>query len=219
MKKLLIALAFLLCVSSAQASITKTVSLVDTWAIVGTNSTLVGANATVNSNYQTVLTIDTALVTTTATTNGCRIIVMGAANTTTDNNWYPIATFNVLAGVTAVANTTWSNNNAGNTSLLLNTTTGFMYKGMPFYINDSTLANSEIRYVANYTAASAVILDSPLVNTHNAGAIAYGGNSTSSQVVAIPDGTYRIRVFYDNAQDAAGSAIAVRSSTSQMTGI
>jgi len=219
MKRLALILSFLLFYSTANAALTKSVSLVDNWQIVPANQTLVGANYTCNANYQTVLTIDTALVSTTATTNGARIIVMGSSNTTTDNNWYPITTFNVLSGVTAVLNITNADNNAGNTSLLLPTTTGFTTKGMAFYINDSTIGNSEIRYVANYTANTNVILDSPLVNTHAAGAIAYGANSTSSQIIAIPDGTYRIRIFYDNAQDAAGSPIAVRTSASQVTGL
>ena len=219
MKRSALILGFLLFYATANATLTKTVSLVDNWQIVQANQTLVGANYTCNANYQTLLTIDTALVSTTATTNGARIIVMGSANTTTDNDWYPIATFNVLSGITATANITAVDNNAGNTSLLLPLTTGFTTKGMAFYINDSTIGNSEIKYIANYTANTNVILDSPLVNTHAAGAVAYGANSTSSQIVAIPDGTYRIRVFYDNAQDAAGSPISVRTSASQVTGL
>jgi len=220
MKKLIsLLIGFLFCYSISFAGITKAPALVDTWTIVPVNATLLGANCSLATDYQTVLTVDVASVAATAQTNGVRIIVFGSTNTTTDSAWFPIATVNTLAGVTATANITWCDNNAANTSIYTNLTTGFQTKGMQFFINDSTQANAEICYVSNWTANAQVFTVWPLINTHVAGSVIYGANSTSSLVFAIPDSVYRIRVLYDNAQDAAGPAVAVRSKVSQLTGI
>jgi hypothetical protein len=218
MKKLLLALAFLLCVSSAQAAIVKTVTTVDNWTQIATNTTATGAVANVSQNYQTIVTVDAALITTTATTNGCNIVVLGSNSITDDNNWYPIANFNVLAGITAVKQLSNLSENAGNTTFVMSNTTGIKTKGMLFYINDSTLANSEIRYLKEQVENASITVDA-LTYTHANATEIWCANSTASQIIAVPDSTYRVKVFYNNAADTAGSAIVVRSSTSQLTGI
>jgi hypothetical protein len=210
-------LGFLLCYSVSYGAIAKTITnTVDNWTQIATNTTVMGAVANVSTNYQTLVTVDVALVSTTATTNGCNIIVLGSNSYTDDNNWYPIANFNALAGVTAVKQLSNLSANAGNTTIVMSNTTGLKVKGAPFFINDSTQANSEIRYIQNQVENASLTVTA-LTYTHaNATEI---WNSSFSQPIAIPDSTYRIKVFYNNAADTAGSAVVVRSSTSQLTGI
>jgi hypothetical protein len=217
-KMAVLLLGFLLCYSVSYGAITKTVATVDNWTQIATNTTATGAVMNVSLNYQTLVTVEAALISTTATTNGCNIVVLGSNSITDDNNWYPIANFNVLAGITAVKQLSNLSANAGNTTIVMSNTTGIKTKGMLFFINDSTQANSEIRYLQNQVENASITVDA-LTYTHANATEIWCANSTASQIIAVPDSTYRVKVFYNNAADTAGSAVVVRSSTSQLTGI
>jgi hypothetical protein len=75
-KKLLLLLIGIFCLyQTSYGAIAKSGAEVCNWTIVAQNTVVKTSPVTITGNYQTALTIDAALVTTTATTNGLGIVV------------------------------------------------------------------------------------------------------------------------------------------------
>lgn len=218
MKRLLLSLFFLFFASSSQAALTKSVSSVDGWTAIAQNDLVEGATTDISANYQTALYIDAALTSTTATTNGLKVIVEVSSATSGDANWHELTSFGMLAGLTA-ATENLTNNPAGvgTTVFTCADTTGFVTEGDLIYIKDSTEANSELFRLDTFSTNVSVTALDGSTNSHVQNTPMW--NKAASVTVNIPDSANRVRIVYDNTQDAAGSTVSVRSNLSKITGI
>jgi len=221
MRKIIIfLLASLLCFS-VYAAVTKSGATVDAWQNIAANSVLEGATSTITGNYQTNLVVAGTLNSTTATTNGLKIIVQVSAATSGNNTWYTLTEFGALSGVTAgsVNGTNsmpsgWLGGNVINC-----TTTAGLANSTWLFVSGDTLATSELVFQTSRTAVGVgniTLLNLP-EQTHTANYTVW--NQTFSQTISIPDVASRVRVIYDNKQDATGSAAIVTSSILNITGI
>jgi len=223
MKKLslLFASIFLLW-STAFATPLNEVDTVDAWTAIAQNTITVGETKTVSANYQTLLVIDAILDTATATTNGLRIRVQGSTSAN-DNNWYDIAEFSTLAGLTANTGNLTGGTDATNTTLTIASAT--LVKGAKVFIKDATIGNSELRLMKNIASTSTVTIESGLTLGHALNTPCWTGTGSGGQLtiatipVNIPDSTTRIRTIYDNSYDATGSSVVIRSNIQKKTGL
>ena len=223
MKKLFfITLAFLFSTNLAFAGVVKGFTTLDSWGTISQNTLVVGGTADVSGNYRSVLFIDACITSGTATTNGLEIIVQGSSASAGDNNWEDITRYSVLSGVTG--NKEQITNNpaaAGTTVFTVASTTGYglagTYPAQQLYIQDGTLANSEIRVITTISANTSVTVETGSTYAHNLSTPMY--NLVVTQPVDIPDNIGRVRVIYNNRADSAGSTYDIRSNVVTITGI
>lgn len=219
MKKLsLLLIGFLFFANNAFAALTKGVAAVDAWTAIAQNDLVEGATTDISANYQTTLYIDAALTSTTATTNGLKIIIQISSNTSGDNSWHELISFSMVAGLTAATeNLTNNPAAAGTTVFTVADTTGFVTEGDLIYIKDSTEANSELFVLDTFSTNVSVTALDGSTTQHAQNTPMW--NKAASITVSIPDTANRVRVIYDNTQDATGSTVSARCRLSNLTGI
>lgn len=219
MRKIILSLLFLLFITSDSfAALTKGVAAVDAWTAIVQNDLVEGATTDISANYQTTLYIDAALTSTTATTNGLKIIVQISSATSGDNSWHELTSFGMVAGLTAATeNLTNNPAAAGTTAFTVADTTGFVTEGDLIYIKDSTEANSELFILDTFSTNVSVTALDGSTTSHVQNTPMW--NKAASITVSIPDTANRVRVIYDNTQDATGSTVSARCRLSNLTGI
>lgn len=219
MRKIILSLLFLLFITSNSfAALTKGVAAVDAWTAIVQNDLVEGATTDISANYQTTLYIDAALTSVTATTNGLKIIVQISSAASGDNSWHELTSFGMVAGLTAATeNLTNNPAAAGTTVFTVADTTGFVTEGDLIYIKDSTEANSELFIIDTFSTNVSVTALDGSTTSHVQNTPMW--NKAASITVSIPDTANRVRVIYDNTQDAAGSTVSVRCRLSNLTGI
>jgi hypothetical protein len=199
-------------------ALTKGVSSVDAWQAIAQNDLVEGATVDISGAYQATLYIDAALTSITATTNGLKVIIQISSATTGDANWHELTSFGMLAGLTA-ATENLTNNPAGvgTTVFTCVDTTGFVTEGDLIYIKDATEANSELFVLDTFSTNVSVTALDGSINSHVLNTPMW--NKAASITVSLPDSANRVRVIYDNTQDAAGSTVSVRANLSKITAI
>jgi hypothetical protein len=121
----------------------------------------------------------------------------------------------MLVGITTAKCSILNTCTAGEASLLsMSASAGFLSEGSYLYIDDG--ASSEIVLTKSQTANQVTLVDN-VTYSHASTTNIYFRAETIS--VNIPDTANRVRVVYDNTQDATGSAVDVRCNISKITGI
>jgi hypothetical protein len=99
---------------------------------------------------------------------------------------------------------------------------GFTTEGCYLYIDDG--ASSEIVLGKSQSANGITIVDNVTYGHAAAVAIYSGGtNATTGSAICmavnIPDTSNRVRILYDNTQDASGPTYDIRANLSKITGV
>ena len=202
----------------AYAALTKSTAAVDEWAEVAQNAVREGATTDVSGCYEATLHIDVALSSATAHT-GSMIVVQVSSNTSGDEDW---TTFVAIPGPTGTANTEPITNNplsAASTSATCASTTGTYDDDEAhwIFIEDSTVANSELVWLVSHVADTSVTWQDGTTNEHAQTTPMWDIAETYN--VTLPFSAYRVRVIYDNTYDADGATIHTKCRISKVTAI
>lgn len=196
-------------------ALTKAVAAVDAWTAVAQNTIVEGATADVSAAYQVTLHITAAPTTNTATTNGLKVIIQVSSATSGDVNWEELTSFFMCVGITTAKISITNTITAGEVSnISAVSVSGFTTEGYYLYIDDG--ASSEIVLEKSQSAAGMTIVDNMTYGHASTTMLYFRAESIS---VNIPDTANRVRVIYDNTQDATGSAMDVQCNLSKITGI
>ncbi len=203
-------------------ALTKSVDTIDAWTAVAQNTVVEGATKDLSGCYQVTLHIDAGLTSATATTNGLKCIVQISSATSGDNNWTELTSFTMLSGITANSTVISNTLTAGEASVIsVAALTGFTAEGVYVYIDDG--ASSEIVFTKGQSATGISIVDN--VTYGHAACNIYGSTTNTASgsaatiAVNVPDTANRVRIIYDNTQDASGSSFDVRANLSKITGV
>lgn len=196
-------------ISSARA---KAVEAITDWTAVAQNA--VGESGTLDCSAHdgTALLIQAFLDTTTAHT-GTKIIVQVSSNTTGNEDWHNYRVFIALIGTAATDLIEDNPLTAGSTSLTL-TSHSLTNEGIWIAIEDSTLVNSELIFVASQSANAVVALDGT-TNQHALNTAVF--NLAYSGVVILDATVNRARVLIDNTYDNDGSTLNYKVRATKLT--
>ncbi len=196
-------------------ALAKSVASVDAWTAVAQNTVVEGATADVSAAYQCTLHITAAPTTNTATVNGLKVIIQVSSAAAGDVNWEELTSFAMCVGITTAKISITNTLTAGAASgISAASVSGFTTEGYYLYIDDG--ASSEIVLEKSQSAAGMTIVDNVTYGHASTTPLYYRAESIS---VNIPDTANRVRVLYDNTQDATGSAMDVQCNLSKITGI
>jgi hypothetical protein len=216
---ILLALAILLwvAVSPSQAALTQTYSQTDEWAEVAQNAVREGATTTISDAYVTTLYIDYALTSATAHT-GTKISVQVSSNTSGDEDWSTFMSFLTLTGTTNVE-ALGGSEAAAQTVLEVASTTGLYDDDETrwIFIEDNTVANSEMCLLVSHVANTSVTVQDGITNAHDTSDIL--NDIADRVVVSIPLGYSRVRVIYDNTYDSDGATCHTHCAIVEVTAI
>ncbi len=180
----------------------KTVAQIQDWTAVAQNTVAKSATYDFSGKHGGIFHIQAALDTTTAHT-GTKMIIQISSATSGDEDWQNLTEFIALIGTAA---TDLIENNplaAGATSITL-TAHALTVLGKLLFIEDGTLANSEIIMEASQSANAIVALDGT-TNAHAVNTAIF--NVAMTQAISIPYGVNRIRLVVDNSYDSDGSTL------------
>ena len=180
----------------------ETTSIQD-WTAVAQNAIVASGVAELREKSKHIMYIQAALNTTTPHT-GTRFIVE-TSSSESGNNWCPLTDFVALIG-TATADATENALSVGDTDITL-TSHGFTVEGILLFIEDATLANSEVIREASQTTDQVVLLDG-VESTHVIGTDMF--NIAMIQNISIPSSALRARLVVDNTYDDDGSTLDYR---------
>jgi len=195
-------------------ALTKAVEAVTDWTAVAQNA--VGESGTLDcsGHYASELHIQAGLDTTTAHT-GTKFVIQVSGNTTGDEDWETLTEFVALIGTAATDLIENNPLNAGETSLTL-TAHALTVEGIWILIENGTLANSELIFVASQSANAVVALDGT-TNAHAQNTAVF--NIAISKVISLPFGTNRARLIVDNSYDVDGSTLNYKVRATKVTAI
>lgn len=180
----------------------KTVAQIQDWTAVAQNTVVKSATYDFSGKHAGILHVQAALDTTTAHT-GTRMIVQISSNTAGDEDWQNLTEFVALIGTAATDLIENDPLAAAATSITL-TGHALTVLGRLLFIEDGTLANSEI-VLESATAANAITIIDGTTNAHVVTTAIF--NVAMTQDVSIPVGVNRIRLVVDNGYDSDGSSI------------
>ena len=201
-------------IDGADKAIVKTPLALQDWTAVAQNTIAKSAEADLLNVYRSTMNIQAALDTTTAHT-GTRLIVQTSATESGNEDWQDLTDFTALIGTSATDAIEDNPLAAGSTDIKL-TGHALTVEGKLLFIEDGTLANSEIVREASQTANEVVILD----GTENAHALNTAiFNVAMTQNVSIPPSAIRARLIVDNTYDDNGSTLNYRITVSEVTGV
>ena len=193
-------------------------SAVTDWTAVAQNTIAESGIITLSSNYSTMLHLQAALDTTTAHT-GTKFAVQVSSNATGDEDWQSFLEFVALIG-TAVTDLIEDNPLAAHstaialTGQILSAAVGL---GSWLFIEDGTLINSELIFLASQSTNEIVALDDT-TNAHAQNTAIF--SIAISRVIQIPiNAGMRARVIVDNSYDVDGSTLNYKLRTTQTTAI
>ena len=175
------------------------------WTAVAQNSLVKSEEIEVAGQQKALMYIQAALDTTTAHT-GTRFIPQASNSIEGDTDWYPITDFVALIGTAATDLIEDNPLAAGSTDIAL-TGHALTVEGILLFVEDATLANSEIVMEASQSANEVVIID----GTENAHALNTAVfNVAMAQFISIPSVAMRVRLVTDNTYDDNGSTLNYR---------
>ena len=193
----------------------KSVSAVDEWAEIAQNAVREGAEINISTCYEAALHIDMALSTTTAHT-GTKIEVQVSSNTSGDEDWTTLLSF---IGPTGTANSEAITNNplaAASTTATCADTTGFVADEIRWiFIEDATVANSELCLLVSAVTNTSVTWQDGTTNAHVQNTLMY--NIANTYAISLPMWISRARVIYDNTYDSDGSTVHTKCRLSKVT--
>jgi len=190
-------------------------SAVTDWTAVAQNTIAESGIVTLSSNYSTMLHLQAALDTTTAHT-GTKFAVQVSSNATGDEDWQSFLEFVALIG-TAVTDLIEDNPLAEHSTAIALTGHSLTTEGIWLLIEDGTLVNSELIFLASQSTNEIVALD-VTTNAHVQNTAIF--NIAISKVIQIPiNAGMRARVIVDNSYDADGSTLNFKLRTTQTTAL
>jgi hypothetical protein len=203
--------------SKSEAALTQTYSQTDEWAEVAQNAVREGATTTISDCYTAVLYIDYALTSATAHT-GTKISVQVSSNTAGDEDWSTFTSFITKTG-TPVLSTPDGAEAPAQTVLEIDVTTGlYDDDGAKWiFIEDNTVANSEMAYLVSHVAATSLTVQDGITNAHDASDFIW--DTADRVVVSIPLGYSRVRIIYDNTYDSDGATCHTHCAIVEVTAI
>lgn len=188
---------------------------VQDWTAVAQNTIVESAIISLSGNYNTALQIQAALDTTTAHT-GTRFIIQVSQQASGDEDWQDLLELVVLVGTAATDLIEDNPLAAGSTSLTL-TAHALTEEGIWILIEDGTLVNSELIFVASQSANAVVALDGT-TNAHALNTAVFDVAMTKSISIMMGTGM-RARLLVDNTYDADGSTLNYKVNVVETTGI
>lgn len=196
-------------ISSARAN---GVEAITDWTAVAQNA--VGESGTLDCSTHdgTSLLIQAFLDTTTAHT-GTRFLIQVSSNTTGNEDWHDYREFVAMVGQAATDLIENNPLSAGSTSLTLTghaLTTEAIWIG----IENGTLINSELIFVASQTANAVVALDGT-TNAHAQTTAVF--NVAISKTIVLDSTVNRARVVVDNTYDDNGSTLNYKVRATKLT--
>lgn len=192
----------------------KEITSIQDWTAVAQNT--IGKSAELNllGAYEAILHLQAALDTTTAHT-GTKFIVQISGAASGDENWQDFVEFVALIGTAAADLIQGSTLVAGSTNIAL-TGHAFTVLGKWLFIEDGTLANSELVFESEQTTNEIVILDGT-ANDHAVGVAIR--NVAMVQNISLPKAATRARLIVDNTYDVNGSTLNYTARISKVTGL
>lgn len=196
-------------------ALTKAAEAITDWTAVIQNGIVESGILDISGHYGTVLHLQAALDTTTAHT-GTKFKVQVSSNASGDEDWEDLTEFIALIGTAATDLIENDPLNAAETSLTL-TAHALTVEGIWILIEDGTLANSELIFVASQTANAVVALDG-VTNAHALNTAVF--DIAISRAIEIPWGSgLRARLIVDNSYDDNGSSLNYKLRATKVTGI
>jgi len=175
------------------------------WTAIAQNTIVVSNVVDMSEKSKYTMNIQAALDSTTAHT-GTRFIVETSPVKTGNEDWYPHADFVALIGTAATDLIEDNPLAAGSTAIAL-TAHALTVEGIQLFIEDATLANSEVVREASQTVNEVVILN----GTEYAHVVSTAiFNVVMSQSVKLPSEAMRARLVADNTNDDNGSTLNCR---------
>jgi len=202
---------------NSYGALTKSVVAVDEWAEVSQNAVREGTESDVSGCYATTLHIGYALSSETAHT-GSVIRVQGSSESSGDEGWFTITSFITKIG-TANTEALAGSESATATVLEVASTTGLYDDDETrwIFIEDNTVANSELCLLVSHSANTSVTVQDGITNAHDTSDYLF--DIADSISISIPMTVSRIRVIYDNTYDSDGATIHTYCRIVKVTGI
>lgn len=214
----ILAIVLLFHPMTAQAALTKSVAAVDEWAETAQNAVREGATTDVSGCYGASLHISIALTSETAHT-GTKIEIQLSSNTSGDEDWTTLTTF---IGPTGTANAEPITNDplaAASTSATCASTTGLYDddEARWIFIEDGTVANSEMVYLVSHVADTSVTWQDGTANEHAQTTNMF--DIAKRYVIQLPITANRVRVIYDNTYDSDGATVHTNTRITKVTAL
>lgn len=177
------------------ANFTKTGSQIDEWAVISAASMREGATESILSDIEVALEITVCKVEAVAHDGECYIIIEVSGNTSGDEDWTELVTFQINA---ETAKTTTLDAEAATTATVipLTATGDFDTKGDKYFIKNGTIANSEIVRNNGVNAGVSITILDGLTNTQQNGVSIY--NPVEPFAFVLPSAYRRCRVLINN---------------------
>lgn len=172
------------------------------WTAVAQNAIVESATIDCSAHYGTILHLQAFLDTTTAHT-GTKFCIQVSSKDSGDEDWHDWREFEGLVGTAATDLIEDNPLAAGSTSLTL-TAHALTVEGIWLGIEDATLVNSELIFVASQTTNAVVALD-PTTNAHALNTAVF--NVAMARSIILPLGVNRARLVVDNSYDDNGSTL------------
>lgn len=192
----------------------RTQHLIQDWTAVAQNSIAKSAESNLRGTNTSILHIQAALDTVTAHT-GTRFLVQISSAVTGNKNWHDHVEFIGLIGTAATDLIENDPLAADSTSITL-TAHALTTLGELLFIEDATLANSEIVLESAQTTNAISILDG-VGNEHAVNTAIF--NAVMVQDISIPKEANRVRLIIDNTYDGDGSTLNYTARVSNAVGI
>jgi hypothetical protein len=178
------------------ADFTKTGSQIDEWAVVAAASIRKGASFDIPSDLKDGIIVTLCKTEAVAHDGEGHIIIECSRNTTGDEGWAEIVSFQTNAE-TASTTTLDAEAAAAVTTVPLTATTNFETKGDRYLIKNGTIANSEIVRNNGYSSGVSITILDGLTNTQQNGVSIF---TTVEQFILsdIPEIFRRVRVLINN---------------------
>lgn len=183
-------------------AISKSCINVTDWTAVAQNTIVKSAEINLSDVYEATLHIQGALDSETAHL-GTKFIVQVSGAATGNEDWQERTPFVELIG-TAVTDAIEDNPLAALSTAIKLTGHAYTVEGKWLLIENATLVNSELVFVASQTANEVVIIDGT-TNEHVLSTPMY--NLAFTKDIIMPSSAYRARVIVDNSYSAAGSSL------------
>ena len=182
----------------------KSPTILNDWTAVAQNAIVASGVAELREKSKHIMYIQAAINTTTPHT-GTRFIVE-TSSSESGNNWCPLTDFVALIG-TATTSATENDLAVGGKSIT-STSHGLTVEGILLFIEDGTLANSEIGRIAAIPDANTITLLDGVTNAHATGTNIF--NIAMAMNVTLPSTAMRARLVVDNTYDEDGSTLDCR---------
>ena len=196
-------------------ALTKLGSPLDACQAVAQNVLVEGAVGDLDGAYEATLMLQLALTTETAHA-GTRIVVQVSDNDAGDEDWFKLTAFMALQATAASEAITNAPAAIGTTVFTCASTTGFTAVGRRFLQDITVFANSEWLDQISYAAGVSITMVDGCARAHAQNSVLY--TQADSRAILLPSTARRVRVLYDNTYAPTGSAIAVRSRITAVTG-